>query len=229
MSLPAAREIVHAFIDFLFPPACPVCGGTVEPENCICPGCQGVVTEQALNYHSPVRHIENVQDITILLPCDATCRCLVHHLKYHNMPALGLVLGDLLARKYCRSYPIQHTPHLVPVPLHPAKQHERGYNQSEKLAEGFAALTGWEIRTDLVERLRYTGTQTALDQDQRIENVKNAFSYRGTHLLAGHPVIIIDDVMTTGSTLSECAGALRAGGAGTIGVCVVATPDIGAD
>lgn len=127
-----------------------------------------------------------------------------------------------------RGYITQETV-IVPVPLHPAKMASRGYNQSERLAGGFAAFTGLTVTDGLIERTRNTGTQTALTADERIRNVLGAFRFTGGHSMGGRPVILIDDVLTTGSTVSACADALSSGGAGPVIVCVVAAPDAGRD
>ncbi|MFC1651308.1 ComF family protein [Candidatus Latescibacterota bacterium] len=106
---------------------------------------------------------------------------------------------------------------------------ERGYNQSERIAEGFSAFSGYEIRTDLLKRNKETRTQTALDHNSRALNVSGAFGFSGGKSLSGKQILLIDDVLTTGSTVFECAKALKVGGAGEIIVCVVATPDAGSN
>ena len=101
---------------------------------------------------------------------------------------------------------------VIPVPLHPARKRERGFNQAELLAELFAARAGLTLRTRL-ERIRYTTTQTAFDRAERMENLRDAFRLRKKADVRGLRVLLIDDVLTTGSTLSECARVLKAGGA----------------
>ena len=187
------------------------------------------ITECSYSYIPHKRTIPYVDKISILLPYDSICRTLVHALKYHGIKSTGPVLGKLMAKKTTKDCSLPENSCIVPVPLHPAKLKERGYNQSESLAEGFASFTGFEICDDLLTRTKHTGTQTALDHEQRALNVLNAFRYSGEKSLSGRPFIIIDDVMTTGSTISECAKALRDGGAGEIIVSVVATPGIGMD
>ena len=225
----AAHEVFSSVIDFIFPPACPVCRGAFNARDIICPGCIEAITECSYSYIPPERDLTHVDRISILLPYDSICRTLVHALKYHGMKSTGPVLGKLMAKKTLKDYSPPGNSCIVPVPLHPFKLKERGYNQSESLAGGFALFTGFEICNDLLSRTKHTGTQTALDQEQRALNVRNAFRYSGEKSLCGRPVIIIDDVMTTGSTISECAKALKEGGAGDIIVSVVATPGIGMD
>jgi len=101
---------------------------------------------------------------------------------------------------------------IVPVPLHPTRERERGFNQASLLSELLSAQTS--IRSQRVlERVRYTTTQTALDRSERMENLHNAFRLRKNADVRGLRVLLIDDVLTTGSTLSECARVLKRAGA----------------
>ena len=101
---------------------------------------------------------------------------------------------------------------IVPVPLHPARQRERGFNQASLLAQLLSAHTSIPCRP-LLKRIRYTTTQTALDRSERMENLHNAFRLRKNVDVRGLRVLLIDDVLTTGSTLSECARVLKRAGA----------------
>ena len=104
---------------------------------------------------------------------------------------------------------------IVPVPLHPARQRERGFNQASLLAELLSAHTSIPCRP-LLKRIRYTTTQTALDRSERMENLHNAFRLRKNVDVRGLRVLLIDDVLTTGSTLSECARVLKRAGAKSV-------------
>jgi len=223
------REVLSSILDFLYPIACPLCNGTLSDDDILCPDCMNAITMCYLNYSSPKRIVPHIDEIVILLPYDTRCRTLIHSLKYHNIPVVGLVLGKMMGRKAVQLNSVPANALLVPVPLHPARLEERGYNQSECLAQGFASFTNLEIDGSVLVRTRKTGTQTALDVAQRESNVQGAFRYSGEHSLSGRPVILLDDVMTTGATVSECAHSLREGGAGSVTVCVAATPDIGDD
>ncbi|MFC1561276.1 ComF family protein [Candidatus Latescibacterota bacterium] len=222
-------NVFHSLIDFLFPPECPVCGGSFSAKEIICHTCIEAITDCSYQYTPSKRVLTDIDEISILLPYNPVCRNLIHALKYHGMHSTGFVLGKLMARKIIKECSLPEKPCIVPVPLHLTKLSDRGYNQSEHLAEGFSSFTGYEICSDLITRQKNTNTQTALDHEDRILNVRDAFRYTGERSLSGRPVILIDDVMTTGSTVSECAKALKEGGAGKITVCVVATPDIGMD
>jgi len=101
---------------------------------------------------------------------------------------------------------------IVPVPLHPARQRERGFNQANLLAELLTAQISIPSKP-VLKRVRYTTTQTALDRAERMENLHNAFRLRRNANVRGLRVLLIDDVLTTGSTLSECARILKRSGA----------------
>jgi len=104
---------------------------------------------------------------------------------------------------------------IVPVPLHPARRRERGFNQAELLARSLSRLTGLPVML-VLERVRYTTTQTAFDRTERMENLRNAFRLRPARNVRGSRVLLVDDVLTTGSTLSECARVLKESGASSV-------------
>ena len=139
---------------------------------------------------------------------DGPIRDAVYRLKYGDEHARAAWGGDALARLF-DGLGWQPTL-LVPTPLHPRRRRQRGYNQSEKLAQALSARVGIPTANAL-ERLRDTRPQVGLTADDRLRNVAGAFATRLR--LDGHGVLLIDDVLTTGSTLLDCARACRAGGA----------------
>ena len=104
---------------------------------------------------------------------------------------------------------------VVPVPLHPARLRERGFNQAELLAKILAQKINIPLGRAL-ERIRYTTTQTAFDRVERMENLYGAFRLRKKIGVRGLHVLLVDDILTTGSTLSECARVLREAGAQSV-------------
>ena len=93
---------------------------------------------------------------------------------------------------------------LVPVPLHPKKEHQRGFNQSLLLCKGMNSVLNIDLSIHNLIRNRYTETQTKKNKNQRIENIKNAFEIQNPQKFMNKNVLLIDDVITTGSTLREC-------------------------
>jgi ComF family protein len=106
----------------------------------------------------------------------------------------------------------RHFDIIVPVPLHPTRLRERGFNQAGLLTELLSTRISIRCKR-VLKRIRYTTTQTALDRAERIENLHNAFRLRKNADVRGLHVLLIDDVLTTGSTLSECARVLKRAGA----------------
>jgi ComF family protein len=101
---------------------------------------------------------------------------------------------------------------IVPIPLHRSREHKRGYNQAFLLAEKLASSKSLAIKTDILRRVRKTKPQFGLNKNDRLSNLKDAFAL-GSFSVAGKTTILVDDVFTSGSTLTLCAALLTAGGA----------------
>lgn len=145
------------------------------------------------------------------LGLDGVIRQAIHQLKYRNLRALAATLAKLL-QDYLATNPIPGEV-LVPVPLHPKRVRERGYNQSSLLAKELGKLTGLPVIDDCLIRQRHTSPQAKTPTvNERRSNVANAFTCRDSRL-QGKQVLLIDDVSTSGATLNTCATALKAAGA----------------
>jgi ComF family protein len=189
-------------IEFVSAPHCTTCGhpfyGEVEGER-MCPHCEGL---------RPAFR----EGLTAVL-LKGPVRALVHELKYHR----GLhVMADVAAlfRQVPGLLDWIRDAVLVPVPLHPRKERERGYNQSRLLAEGLAQAAGGGARmAGLLQRTEDTPSQTYHDRKTRRDNLKNAFALApGAAITPAQHYILVDDVFTTGSTLNCCARVLRHAG-----------------
>jgi len=150
---------------------------------------------------------------------DGRLREAIHALKYGKRLALADPLGTALANVVSGDPILRAADVLVPVPLHPGRWSERGFNQAEELGRVAARRTAIPLRR-LVVRVRPTAPQTELDEEERRRNVRDAFAVSGA--AAGLRVLLVDDVVTTGSTLRECARALRRAGARDVYAAVVA-------
>jgi ComF family protein len=159
-------------------------------------------------------------------------RELIHLLKYHRVRSASGVLGRLLVQA---AEPLLASPAfgnsesllMLPVPLHAGKFRERGFNQAELIAQaamrelGRVSRRKLEFDTTMLLRRRATESQVGMSREQRRENIRGAFS-AAREQVAGREVLLIDDVMTTGATVCECARVLRAAGAKTVCVLTVA-------
>jgi len=119
--------------------------------------------------------------------------------------------------------PVPEDTAVVPVPVHPSRRRERGYNQSELLAARIAYLRGLSLKSGILLKTRNTGSQTGLEREERVENVVGSFGLRRPDRLSGRKILLVDDVVTTGSTLRECARALLESGAREVSACVAAS------
>ncbi len=143
-------------------------------------------------------------------------------LKYERRPDLGRPLGDLLFRALePRRAAIGHVL-VVPVPLHPLRLAERGFNQSLLVAHRVARGLRAPLRALALARTRATVQQASLDRAARIANLADAFAVRHPERVRGKSILLVDDVRTTGATIDACAAALRAAGAADVAWAVVA-------
>lgn len=227
----ALPEFVSAAASLLYPATCVVCSANVERAEYLCGDCQqrapriaaplcakcsepfpGAITQtfSCANCEHRVLHFDCA---VAAYRSRGLVRRLVHQFKYarqrHLRHPVASWLRETLNDSRLRD---RHFDLIVPVPLHPARQRERGFNQAELLADLLAAWTNLPTRNAL-ERIRYTTTQTAYDRAARMENLHGAFRLRKKRDVRGLHVLLIDDVLTTGSTLSECARVLRKAGA----------------
>jgi ComF family protein len=153
-------------------------------------------------------------------------RGLIHLLKYESVLPVASVLGGMMAQAIAELLPgcANSRPLIVPVPLHKSKRGARGFNQAELIAR--AALKRLdqpvELATGVLIRHRATVSQVGLTREERVENMRDAFRVTGRKRVQGRSVIVVDDVMTTGTTLSECARVLKQAGAEQVWAATVA-------
>jgi ComF family protein len=145
----------------------------------------------------------------------------IHAFKYHRQFHHLRALSAWLEEGYARFYAHQSWDGLVPVPLHPARQAERGFNQAEELARQLARATRLPLLR-ILRRVKRTETQTRLRRSQRIRNQAGAFAIKPGFDASGMQLLIIDDVFTTGATVNACARVLAHAGASRICALTVA-------
>ena len=147
---------------------------------------------------------------------------LIYQLKYANQPQIGKLLGQLYGRVLANvSWPY-HFEAIVPVPLHPIKLRQRGYNQSQFFADGLAAVLGIPCMDNCIERVKNTRSQTGYSMAARLKNVADAFLVVHPTLVVAKHLLLVDDVATTGATLEASALALLAAGARAVSVATMA-------
>lgn len=151
---------------------------------------------------------------------DGQLKQAIAKLKYHNQPEIGKILGKWLGEAWCNSSvnaPKKTT--VIPIPLHQEKQRERGFNQAELIARGFCQETGYLLQSKGLTRIRNTQAMFSLQPLARQDNIKDAFIINGQ---IPHPVLLLDDIYTTGTTVIEATKILRRHNVKVIGVVVIA-------
>ncbi len=220
-----ARTFTDPLLDFLFPRVCFNCQQLLpEGTKYVCEPCwksiERVHEEHPLFLETKVKLLEtgSVSDLVscFLFQTEGVIQLLAHAMKYEGFEQLGVWLGRELGKRIQESN--IRADYLIPIPLHRRKFRERGYNQAEIIARGVSDITQIPVRVDLVQRCRFTETQTKLNLEQRQKNVEDAFEvvHAKEGEMRGKICIIVDDVITTGATLSSCAGELRAVGASEV-------------
>jgi len=160
-------------------------------------------------------------------------RGLIHLLKYERVTSAHAPLGDMLAQAISELLPSSggNSSLLVPVPLHRNRRSSRGFNQAELIARTATKRLPWklEFATGVLIRHRETISQVGLSREERIENMRGAFRVADAARVRGRNIILVDDVMTTGTTLSECARVLKKAGAEKVWAATVARAFHGAE
>ncbi len=228
-----AKVPFHWLLDFVYPPTCLVCGEVVENGDPICRQCfskiQPYNEEEALEELWISRHKINPVYLDGFLAgfyFEPNLQNLLHLLKYQKERRLGTFFGRRLGKNLSLQMHEWAIDWVVPVPLHPRKNRKRGYNQSDLIAREVAAENGPALAKSVLKRTRNTPTNTGLSASERIRNVSGAFVVHSKFNFSGKRILLIDDVITTGSTLNACAEPLKKAGAAAVFALAVAHPPL---
>lgn len=225
---------LRAIASLLYPPACTICFASVAAGEYLCAECDAKITHIV-----PPFCAKCSEPFAGAISSAFTCANCAHRTLHFDAAVAayrsrGIVRHVILDFKYGRQIHLRHPVArwlvaaldddrlrgrhfniIIPVPLHPARERQRGFNQAGLLAELLSAHVSIQARPAL-ERIRYTTTQTAFDRAERMENLHGAFRLRKNADVRDLHVLLIDDVLTTGSTLSECARVLKEAGARSV-------------
>lgn len=196
-------ELLERFLALLFPDRCAGCGAHGA---LLCAEC----SKHFVRYNDePPRIADNLSAVQIAYVFQGPLRQALHQLKYRRKRRMARPLGILLAA-HLQSHPLPIDA-IAPIPLHPGRLAERGFNQAELLAREVAIACELPMIVGPLVRVKATNQQALLNTRGRIANVAEAFAWRGS--LPPARIALVDDVLTTGATVNACAKALRAAGA----------------
>lgn len=203
----------------------------IAPRACVCCGCRLSADEEALcavcNMHLPRTGYEKTPADNPLnrlfwgkLPIERASALFFYHahsssgnilyaLKYRGHAEVGEMMGRMIAKEWQAEDFFDGIDMIVPVPLARSRERKRGYNQSREIARGISCVTGIPVNVDAVVRTSFKVSQTHLSLWERMENVDDVFSLKSVDGLAGKHILLIDDVITTGATITACAMAMK--------------------
>jgi ComF family protein len=204
-------------LSLLFPRLCYGCGNhLMRNEKLICTECYILIPRT--NYHleadNPVEQlfwgrcrIEKAAAFSFYNR-DSRIRRLIHNLKYKGVRDIGSELGRIYGLALSKSKFLEGVDLIIPVPLHPSKKRIRGFNQAEIISDGISEAAGIPVDFKTLERITLTGTQTKKSRYERWINVEGIFNISDKSVLNGKHILLVDDVITNGSTIESCTNEL---------------------
>jgi competence protein ComFC len=226
-------NLLSELFDFFLPRICPSCKNKLQlNEECICSGCLKKIlpadsTRIRFEFQKKFKSKGIISEFTSLyvFEKDKELQKIIHSMKYENNFRIGETLGKLLGDKLRNEMYFQHLDLIIPVPLHHLKKSERGYNQSYYISKGVNKKLKLVLDNSSTRRIKYTETQTSMNIREREKNIAGAFRVKRSNNISGKNILIIDDVITSGNTVSEFGRTLKANGAVTIYAASLAIAD----
>ncbi len=206
-------------LDFISPRSCVVCGRRLSPtERSLCSVCLLHLPRTTFQFtpeDNPLAQlfwgqltVEKAAALMYYEPHSEMAQ-MVYQLKYNQRPDIGEDLGRIMATEMQTAHYFDDINLLIPIPLSRKRLRQRGYNQSEMLASGISEMTGIPIDTQVLRRRHFRQSQTALNRQERQKNVEGLFLTKNAEILENKHILLIDDICTTGATLTAAAKALK--------------------
>lgn len=210
-----------ALLDLIYPPKCPVCRSRVDRHGAWCPKClTGIIAPREINL--------SVHHLTALDDCQAVCeytgglKRLIHDMKFRHAEHHAVYLLWLLEQSSGWRLP-EGIDLVIPVPLHYERLQGRGFNQTERIFRAWAKRKNLLWLDDCLIRQKATQPQWQLNLADRRANIKGAFSVTHPECVRGKHILLVDDIVTTGITVNECARVLKRSGAAQVRVLALAS------
>lgn len=229
MKLPKfVTQQVEGILQIIYPPVCFICkkvDADVSVSRTICHNCLKSLKPISKKFiqREVLNRIDQcfLDNLWVAYQFDEIFQQIVHLIKYNQMNHLVKYVASYAKISIFSKIQIEHNMIIVPVPLHVSREKERGFNQSKYIAQG---LFEKDVSENILIRMKPTKSQTTLDREERKQNVLDAFVVLDSSLLSGKRVILVDDVVTTGATMNECAKVLKMNGVIDVIGVVLASP-----
>lgn len=221
--------IVQSLLELIYPGICAMCGGYIglSKEDVLCHRCLQSLprTEQAANRQNAtesavlgepndivlqarVNHLERAAAF-LFFEKEHPIQIAIHKMKYADQPLIGYFLGKQAAMEMQYAGFFDGIDVIIPIPLHPERLRERGYNQSEYIARGISRIIGAEVDTTHITRIKNTPKQALQTGENRKKNVEDAFEVNHPEQLYHKHILVVDDLITTGETMHSCLKAMK--------------------
>ncbi len=210
--------MLKALFNLIYPKICYACGEAISGGmSNVCISCRAELAFLSIREfeNNPIQQLfwgrVNFEKATAFTKFEKNGKVqkLLYALKYKGIKEVGITLGELAALEIGTSNFFNDIDVIVPVPIHAKKKKKRGYNQSHYIAEGIQNITEIPVNLKSIKKELNTASQTRKGRFERFENVSNTFTLLNTSQLKGKHILLIDDVVTTGSTLEACANVLQ--------------------
>lgn len=228
-----SKLLVSYFSDFLslfYPHLCIGCENVLpKGVEYLCPKCHYNLPKththrlEVPQFREKFEGLVNVQDVLVFghFHKKGLVQKLLHELKYGEMPAIGEMIGKRYAKDLFESGFENRYDVIVPVPLHPKRLKERGYNQSESFAKGLSDVLGGSLNTNHLVKRKHIQSQTKKTKVERIRSLEGVFGVVNTRFFSGKNILLVDDLLTTGATLLACLEVLKECGPRSLSVCTI--------
>lgn len=224
------NNYITKILDFILPRLCSSCNKNLSPsEDTLCNDClcsiklanpQFIESEYQKKFAAK-RIISDFASLYIFEK-EKELQHTIHALKYDKKFRIGIFLGRKLGEHFLNKIENWSIEFIIPIPLHRLKKAERGFNQSYYIAKGFSKAVNIPIKNSILTRSRFTKSQTTMNLKEREENVDGAFKVQSKEKVRAKNILLVDDVMTTGATVSECGKVLKAAGANAVYAATIA-------
>lgn len=198
-------SIFKTFLDLVLPPVCYVCGKSCSSKYGLCDECLDKIKRE-----SRLKVEKSIDGNWSCCYYKNTIKDCIHLFKYKAYAGLIDIFRDIIVDFIEKNEIQKQADLIVPVPMYPAKKRERTYNHAEILASAVGKALAIPVDAKGLKKIRWTTSQSELDREKRLRNVKDSFLVVDKKVFSGKRVLLIDDVYTTGATINECAGVLLA-------------------